>query len=163
MTLATEQGFPYWLAYGTMVRGEVLVGQGQVEEGIAQMRQGMAASRATGARSRGRSLPLLAAAYAKVGRVEEGLSVVAEALARGKQTGERGEAELYRLQGLAYSSASGFRSLSKKIKSLRSKVKRENTDPRPLTLDPQAEAEGYFLKAIEIARSSRRSPWSYGR
>ena len=43
MTLATEQGFPFWLAFGTMVRGWALAEQGQVEEGIAQMQQGLAA------------------------------------------------------------------------------------------------------------------------
>ena len=48
ITLSTEQGFPYWLAYGTIVRGWALAEQGQVEEGIAQMRQGLAAYRARG-------------------------------------------------------------------------------------------------------------------
>ena len=48
MTLSTEQGFPFWLAYGTMVRGWALAEQGQVEEGIAQMQQGLAAFRAMG-------------------------------------------------------------------------------------------------------------------
>ena len=49
MTLSTEQGFPFWLAIGTIVRGWALAEQGQVEEGIAQMHQGLAAYRATGA------------------------------------------------------------------------------------------------------------------
>ena len=44
ITLATEQGFPYWLAVGTMVRGWALAEQGQVQEGIAQMRQSRPAS-----------------------------------------------------------------------------------------------------------------------
>src|SRR5262249_17292341 len=47
MTLATEQGFPFWLAQGTMVRGGVLAEQGQVEAGIAQVQQGLATFRAT--------------------------------------------------------------------------------------------------------------------
>ena len=46
MTLSTEQGFPFWLAYGMVVRGRALVEQGQGEEGIAQLRQGLAARRA---------------------------------------------------------------------------------------------------------------------
>ena len=40
----------------------------------------------------------------------------------------------------------------------KSKVKRQKlkvTDPRPLTPDPQAEAEACFLKAIEIARKQQ--------
>ena len=40
MALATEQGFPLWLACGTILRGWALAAQGQGEEGIAQMRQG---------------------------------------------------------------------------------------------------------------------------
>ena len=31
----------------------------------------------------------------------------------------------------------------------------QNTDPRPLTPDPQGEAEAYFLKAIDIARKQQ--------
>ncbi len=42
-TLCTEQGFSYWLAYGTILWGWALAEQGQREEGIAQMRQGLAA------------------------------------------------------------------------------------------------------------------------
>ena len=48
MALSTEQGFPYFLASGTLMRGWALVEQGQVQEGIAQIRQGMAAFRAMG-------------------------------------------------------------------------------------------------------------------
>ena len=49
VTLATEQGFPYWTAMGTSLRGWALAMQGQGEEGLAQVRQGDAAWRATGA------------------------------------------------------------------------------------------------------------------
>ena len=38
-----------------------------------------------------------------------------------------------------------------KVQSPRS----QNTDPRPLTPDPQDTAEAYFLKAIEIARQQQ--------
>ena len=100
MTLATEQGFPFWLAFGTMVRGEALAEQGQVQEGIAQLRQ----SRAPFA------LALLAEAYGKVGQVEEGLTVLAEALDIVDKTRERvGEAELYRLKGELTLKQSGVR------------------------------------------------------
>ncbi len=33
------------------------------------------------------------------------------------------------------------------------------TDPRPLTPDPQGEAEACFLKAIEIARKQQAKSW----
>ena len=49
IALSTEQGFAFWLALGTILRGWALAEQGQGEEGIAQMRQGLAAYRATGA------------------------------------------------------------------------------------------------------------------
>ena len=71
ITLSTEQGFPYWLAVGTIERGWVLAAQGQEEEGIAQMQQGLAALRTLGTETaRLVHLPRLAAAYARAGRVE---------------------------------------------------------------------------------------------
>ena len=48
MALASEQGFPFWLAAGTYERGWALAEQGQEEEGIAQMRQGLDAFQAMG-------------------------------------------------------------------------------------------------------------------
>jgi predicted ATPase len=99
--LSTEQGFPFWLAWGTILRGWVLAEQGQGEEGLAQMRQGLAAFRATGAEvDQPYFLGLLAEVYGKVGQAAEGLMVLAEALAAVQNTGERFyEAELYRLKG----------------------------------------------------------------
>src|SRR3989442_1521952 len=74
LTLATEHGFPTWLALGTILRGWALAQRGQREEGIAQMREGMAAWRAIGAEPfRPHFLALLAEMYGKVGRAEEGL------------------------------------------------------------------------------------------
>ena len=101
ITLSAEQGFSFWLASGTMVRGWALAEQGQGEERIAQMRQGLAAYRATGAETlRPYYLALLAEAYGKVVQVEEGLNTLAEALSLVDKNGERFyEAELYRLKG----------------------------------------------------------------
>ncbi|HLB75895.1 MAG TPA: hypothetical protein VJO72_02565, partial [Candidatus Dormibacteraeota bacterium] len=101
MALSTEQGFPYWLAIGAIVRGWALALQGQAEEGIAQIRHGLTAWRATGSEFlRPYLLTLLAEAYAQRGQAEEGLAVVSEALATVETTGERFyEAELHRLQG----------------------------------------------------------------
>ena len=101
MTLATEQGFPHWLACGTMLRGWALASRARREEGIAQIRQGLAALQATGTEmARPYYLALLAEAYGKAGQAEEGLAVLAEALAAVDNTGERWyEAELYRLKG----------------------------------------------------------------
>src|SRR5262249_59757774 len=99
MTLSTEQGFPFWLAWGTILRGGALAAQGQGEEGLAQLRQGLAARRAMGAERLPYFLALLAEAYRQGGQAEEGLAVLAEASATVDKTGERFyEAELYRLK-----------------------------------------------------------------
>ena len=101
IAVCTEQGFPYWLAMGTILRGWAMAEQGQEEEGIAQMRQGLAAYRATGAElRRPYYISLLAEACGKKGQAEEGLNTLAEALNTVNKTGERWyEAELFRLKG----------------------------------------------------------------
>jgi class 3 adenylate cyclase/predicted ATPase len=153
ITVCTEQGFPYWLAHGLIWRGWALAEQGQAEEGIAQIRQGMAAYRATGAELiRPYQLALLAEAYGKGGQAEEGMHALVEALTIvDNKTGERRwEAELYRLKGqLTLQSQASLR----QVKT--GQDKSEDTVPRSLTSDPQAEAETCFLKAIEIARKQQ--------
>src|SRR6185503_7551394 len=101
VTLSAEQGFPFWVAWGTILRGWTLAEQERREEGIAQLHQGIAACRATGAEhTRSYHLALLTEACREGGQAEEGLSVVAEALAMVDKTGERFyEPELYRLRG----------------------------------------------------------------
>ena len=49
INLCTEQGFPLWLAMGTILSGWALTAEGKAKEGISQMRQGLADLRATGA------------------------------------------------------------------------------------------------------------------
>ncbi len=122
IALSTEQGFPYFLALGRMVRGGALAEQGQVQEGIAQPHQIWL----------GHALAQLAEAYGKAGQVEEGLTVLAEAQAFVDKTGMHiNEAELYRLKGELTLKQSGVRGPESEV---------------------QKEAEAYFLKAIEIAR-----------
>jgi class 3 adenylate cyclase/predicted ATPase len=150
IALCTDQGIPFFLAIGTILQGWGLAEQGQGEEGIAQMHQGMASFRATGGESlTPYYLALLAEAYGKGGQTKEGLNMLAEALAVVDRTGERYyEAELYRLRG-ELTLAQSKTSLGQ-VKT--SQDKSEDTDPRPLTPDPQGEAEACFHKAIEIAR-----------
>jgi len=132
MTLASEQGFPYFSATGMMFRGSALAEKGQSETGIAQMQQGLAAWRATGAEGgRTQYLSLLAEAYGEAEQREEGLAVIAEALDFAENRGERVfEAELYRLKGML--------TLLSTLSSSGSQI--------------EAEAERYFSKAIQIAR-----------
>ncbi len=100
-SLATAQGFPFWSAYSSILRGWALAHQGQAQEGIEQLRQGLIAFRATGAEL----LPpyfmaLLAEAYGSIGQPEAGLTVLTEALTLVDKTGERWyEPELHRLKG----------------------------------------------------------------
>jgi predicted ATPase len=102
IALSTDQGFPFWVAWGTILRGWALAEQGQSTEGMAQMRQGIAAWRAMGAELQlPYYLALLAEAHGTAGHADEGLRVLAEALTAVHTTGERQhEAELYRLQGV---------------------------------------------------------------
>src|SRR5262249_37752592 len=80
VTLATAQGFPQWVAVGTILRGWALTMQGQGEAGLAQVRQGIAAWRATGAAL---GVPYFCTVLADVcdhlGDLEEGLQALAEA------------------------------------------------------------------------------------
>ena len=101
ISLATEQGFPYWMAFGSILRGWALAHQGQAQEGIEQIHQGLTAYRATGAEIlRPYFLALLAEAHGTIGEPEAGLTVLTEALTLVDTTGERWyEAELYRLKG----------------------------------------------------------------
>ncbi len=136
MTLATEQGFPYWVAIGMLMRGWVLAEQGQEEEGIIQMRQSRMFL----------LIPyVLAEAYGKVGQVEDGLDVIAEALVFADKSGSRvAEAELYRLKGELTLAQENQKS---KGKSQKSKI------------ETDAQAEACFLKAIEIARKQQAKSW----
>jgi predicted ATPase len=142
VTLSIEQGFPFWSAWGTVLQGWALAEQGQREEGVAQIRQGLAAYRAIGGEMmRSQFLALLAEVHGKMGQADEGLIALAEALAAVDKTWERRwEAELYRLKGEL--TLQRFQISSSKFSV---------TEPRPLILDPQGEAEACFLKAIEIA------------
>src|SRR5262249_21715060 len=72
ISLATEQGFPFFSVQGSILQGWTLAEQGQTESGIAQIRQGLAAFQDMGIASTGSyNLSLLAEAYGKAGQVEE--------------------------------------------------------------------------------------------
>jgi len=127
VALATEQGFPYWAALGTCLRGWALAMQSQGEEGMAQVRQGIAAWRATGAALAVPCLcTVLADVSAHLGHTDDGLQALAEAHTLVEQHDERWwEAEIYRLRGVLL---------------LRQ------------TVPQQAEAEACFHHALDVAR-----------
>lgn len=128
--LATDQGFPLWVAYSAILCGWALAQQGQAQSGIEQMTQGLRAYRATGAGLlQPYFLALLAEAHGAMGQPEAGLTVLTEALTLTDTTGERWyEAESHRLKGelLLQQSSSN-----------------------------QTEAESCFYQAISIARSQQ--------
>ena len=99
MEYSRAQGFPFFLAQGTILRGWALAEQGQEAEGTAQIRLGLAAHEATGAMLvRPYWVSLLAWAYGKNGQVEDGLRVLDEALTMTRDQ-HLWQAELHRLRG----------------------------------------------------------------
>jgi predicted ATPase len=134
LTLATLQGFPLYVGYGTCYRGWALAVQGQDEGGLAQMHQGLAAVLATGQTlSRPLCLVLLAEAAGHIGQVEEGLRLLIEALAA-FEAGGRGDmlTEAYRLRGELL---------------------------LPQAVPEAAQAEACFQKALAIARRQQAKSW----
>jgi predicted ATPase len=101
LSVAQEQGFSYWMAFGAMLYGWALVHQGQAQEWSEQLTQGFRAFQATGVQIwRPYFLALLAEAHGTIGEHETGLAVLTEALALVDTTGVRWYApELYRLKG----------------------------------------------------------------
>jgi class 3 adenylate cyclase/predicted ATPase len=101
VAVATEQGFAYWRAMGTVLSGWARVRNGDVTGGLSLLRSGTEAFRATGA---GAWTPyffgLLAMAHEIAGQVEEGLTLLDDAMEIVARTGERWYlAELNRHKG----------------------------------------------------------------
>lgn len=101
MALSTEQGFAFWGAWGTILRGRTLAEQGHADAGMVQMQRGLVAYEATGATVfRPAFLALLAEMYGQVGQYKAGLATLTEALQLVDKTGECWyEPELHRLRG----------------------------------------------------------------
>jgi predicted ATPase len=98
---ATEQGFPFWRAQGTIFRGWAKVENGDVTEGMSFLRSGSTAYRATGAELlASHHMALLARACEIAGQVEEALTLLDDALQIAERTEERWfAAELSRDKG----------------------------------------------------------------
>jgi len=150
MAIATRMELPFWQAFNLFWRGWGLAAQGHYEEGIQQMQQGLTAQRATGSSVRQvHCSVLLAEAYGHAGQGDGGLHLLAEAEAAMEQTDERFyEAELWRIKGeLMLQKGAG--EWGRRVGPL---------SPQAPSLKPLVpmgvveEAEGYFRKAITIAR-----------
>jgi predicted ATPase len=101
IALSAEQGFTYWLAQTTFLRGWALTALGQREKGLTQMRRGLRDLRATSAEVFAPYfLALLAEAYGNLNRLDEGLDAVKEGLELVERMGAHlWKAEVYRLHG----------------------------------------------------------------
>ena len=108
VALSSEHGFPFFLAAGTVQRGQALIAQAQWVEGVAQVRQGLEVY--AGEAWRTGYLVWLARGYAGAGQVEEGLAAIAEALRLVEKNDERFyEAEVYRIKGELLLAQEGLR------------------------------------------------------
>ncbi|UXU85740.1 adenylate/guanylate cyclase domain-containing protein [Burkholderia sp. S-53] len=109
ITVSTEHGLPYWLAWGTLLRGWATSEQGNLQDGIAQMRLGLDAQRAAGGEDlRPYSLALLADRYWLAGDKRAARDTLEEATTIVEQSGEHCyEAELYRLTGIHLAGGAG--------------------------------------------------------
>src|SRR4029434_5741592 len=134
MTIATEQGFPFWHALGTLHSGAGLLLQGRREESLPFLLKGFSAFRATGAEVRVPSyLGLLGDACTQSARFEEAHKALNEGLAVAEKNDDRcHEAELYRLRGELVLAESP---------------------------DQIGAAEGWFHKAIDTARLHQSRAW----
>jgi len=134
ISLTTEQGFLYWSAFSSILRGWALAQQGQAQEGITQIHYGLTIYPVTGADLfQPYFLTLLAEAHGTMEQPETGLTVLTEALALEDKTGVRWyDPELYRLKGALLLQQS---------------------------LDNSTEAEVCFHQAIAIAQSQQAKSW----
>jgi predicted ATPase len=81
ITLSKEQGFPHYIAMGSVLQGWAISQQGHEGEGIAQIRHGLGAGQNTQIKvAKTHFLAMLAEAYRNAGQVEAGLNVLDEAL-----------------------------------------------------------------------------------
>ena len=99
--IASEQGFLFWHASGTLYAASGLLLQGRVEQGIRLLQDGLEAYRATGAElAVPYYLSILAEGCLRAGRFAEAHAALDEAFTLVEKNDERfQEAELYRLKG----------------------------------------------------------------
>jgi adenylate cyclase len=145
--VSTEQGFPFWLAMGTIMQGWALAEQGRRADGLAQIGQGSEALRSSGAHLWwSYFLGLRAEMQGKDGRPAEGLLVLEQALALAGTEGEQPwyDAELHRLRAellLLLPTSTGYGPQGMSQQGRGSQVRNHDS-----------QAVACFQKAIEIAR-----------
>jgi class 3 adenylate cyclase/tetratricopeptide (TPR) repeat protein len=150
VVFSTQREFPHWIAMGLQRRGEALRLLNRWEEGTNQLRLGLEGYRATGAAAGwSRGLTELARSCLHFGQYEEGLKLAEEALEimyRG--TMRNYEPEQHRIKGELLL-----------LKTRSSGGARRGACGQATYSDLTLEAEGCFLKALEIARSQKAKSW----
>jgi predicted ATPase len=101
VTLATEQGFPYWLRQGEMYQGVAEIRNGETDAGLSRVRNGAAAFQGTGAEL---WMPIYRAMEAQAETLKDNtdvaMTVLDDALRSSRARGENWfEAELVRRKG----------------------------------------------------------------
>ena len=131
--IATEQGFLFWHASGTLYAAGGLLLQGRIEHGIRLLQNGLEAYRGTGAElAVPYYLSMLADGCLQAGKFSEARAALDEALALVEKNDERfQEAELHRLKGELALVESG----------------------------DQTTAEECFLRAVQTARHQQSKAW----
>jgi predicted ATPase len=98
--VATEQGFPFWHAWGTLLKAAGMFLQGRQEEALPPLRNSLDVFRAASADSLIFYLRIVGEAYTKAGRFEDARNSLKEGLAIVENDDERFlDAELHRLKG----------------------------------------------------------------
>ncbi|EEA04560.1 adenylate/guanylate cyclase [Burkholderia sp. H160] len=135
IAVATEQGFPYWLAHGTIFRGWAQTEPVSLQDGITLLCEGLNAEQSAGGEEHLSSyfLAILADCQWRTGDREGALRSIEEAMAIVDATGEHYyEAELHRLKGAILLDAMS------------------NDELAPACRD---EVQACFLRAIAVARA----------
>jgi DNA-binding winged helix-turn-helix (wHTH) protein/predicted ATPase len=159
LNVATEQGFPFWSAFQTILLGWVSVNRGNVDQGIEHMRRGMEAYLDTGAELlRPYFIGLLAEAFTAKGSVERGLTLLDEALGIVDKTGECFyEAELYRQKGELLVRSHSDRRESHDLTAQASPLSEEECFLKAATVAQRQQAKWFELRsAMNLARLWQR-------
>ena len=101
VSVAEEQSYAHYLAWGNLLQGAYLAHTGQPQEGIERLAQSLATITKTGFLAlRSLFLSLLAEAHLIAGQAPDGLDTLDKAFAHANDTGERfWESELHRQKG----------------------------------------------------------------
>jgi len=133
VTLGSEYGFPVWAAFGSVGRGQALLGLNQPNEAIIELRNAIGSLRSLGTHlCLAGCLLWIAEAQIKLGQIEAALATLKEAGTETERASDRlYEAEVYRLTGEA-------------LAMIQSEAAREREN---------------FARAIEIARHQSAKSW----